>query len=116
MRKLCFFIALIVAIVVQPNWATAAEPRPAGVSRFIGFSAQPVYPKSYDIAAFALNSIWGHCSIEELKSAWQKKAVMVANGRKFKVSKLVVHDSESDYASGWPVKARSVSGTITLTN
>jgi hypothetical protein len=116
MRKLFLFVVLISAIVILPNLATASEPRPAGVSRFIGFEVQPVYPKSFDIVAFAMHSIWGHCSVEELKDAWQKKAVLVANGKKFKASKLVMHDSESDYASGWPVKARSVSGTITLTD
>ena len=116
MRKVFLSIALIVAIVGLPNFASAVEPRPVGVSRFIGFQVDPVYPKSYDIAAFALHSIWGHCSVEELKMAWQKKAVMVANGRKFKVTKLVVHDSEDDLAAGWPMKTRSVSGTITLTN
>jgi hypothetical protein len=116
MRKVCFLAALLGATVVLPNWAAAGEPRPAGVSRFIGFSVQPVYPKSYDIVAFATHSILGHCSTDELKDAWQKKAVMVANGRKFKISKLTMHDSESDYENGWPVKSRSVSGTITLTD
>jgi hypothetical protein len=118
MRKLFLFVALIGAIVTLPRSATASEPRPPGVSRFIGFSVQPVYPKSYDIVAFAQHSIWGHFKIEELKDAWQKKAVMVANGRKFKVSKLVVHDNET-IAYGYvnvPVQNRSVSGTITLTN
>lgn len=116
MRTAFRFVALFVAIVALPNFASAAEPRPAGVSRFIGFQVDPVYPKSYDIAAFALHSIWGHCSVEELKTAWQKKAAMVANGKKFKVTKLIVHDSEDDFAAGWPMKTRSVSGTITLTN
>jgi hypothetical protein len=41
---------------------------------------------------------------------------MVANGKKFKVSKLVVHDSEVDTAGNLPLKSRSVSGTITLTD
>ena len=116
MRRVCLFIAPIVAAVVMPHLAIAGEPRPAGVSRFIGFEVQPVYPKSYDIIAFAMHSIWGHCSVEELKAAWQKKAVLVSNGKKFKVTKLVMHDNESDYASGWPIKSRSVSGTITLIN
>lgn len=116
MRKLFLFIAFGVAIVCLPNLASASEPRPQGVSRFIGFTVDPVYPKSYDIAAVAQHSIWGHCSVEELKTAWQKKAVMVAKGHKFKVTKLVVHDAEDDLAVGWPMKTRSVSGTITLTN
>lgn len=116
MRKLCFLIALVSLIGVLPSSATGTEPRPPGVSRFINFEVHPVYPKSYDIIAFAVHSLLGHSSTEELKSAWQKKAVMVANGKKFKISNFVMHDSESDYANGWPVKARSVSGTITLTN
>ena len=115
MRKSLLSIALVGAIIVLPTWAAAGEPRPSGVSRFISFSVQPVYPNSYDIAAVAQHSMFGHFNIAELKDAWQKKAVMVANGRKFKVSKLVVHDNESDYASGWPIKFRSVSGTITVT-
>ena len=116
MRKLFLFIAFGVAIVCLPNLASARESLPQGVSRFIGFTVDPVYPKSYDIAAVAQHSILGHCSVEELKTAWQKKAVMVAKGHKFKVNKLVVHDAEDDLAVGWPMKTRSVSGTITLTN
>ena len=116
MRAVVVFIGLSIAVLALPNSASAGEPRPPGVSRFIGFQVDPVYPKSYDIAAVALHSVWGHCSVEELKAAWQKKAVMVANGRKFRVVKLVVHDSEDDLAVGWPMKTRSVSGTITLTN
>ena len=113
-KNLCFYITVVIALIILPNWVTAAEPRPAGVSRFISFSVQPVYPKSFDITAAAQHSIWGHFKIEELKDAWQKKAIQVANGRKFKISKLVMHDSEEDYAPGMPVKFRSVSGTITL--
>lgn len=116
MRKLCLPIALVIAIFVLPNLAIASEPRPAGVSRFISFSVQPVYPKSFDIAAVAQHSFFGHCGVEELKEGWQKKALQVANGKKFKVVKLVIHDNETDYASGWPIKFRSVSGTITLTD
>jgi hypothetical protein len=116
MRKLFVIIAFAVAIVSLPTFAWANEPRPPGVSRLIGFTVAPVYPKSYDIAAVAQHSFLGHCSVEELKTAWQKKAVMVAKGHKFKVTKLVVHDAEDDLAVGWPMKTRSVSGTITLTN
>ena len=98
-----------------PILVNGNEPRPPGVSRFIAFDVQPVYPNSFDITAAAQHSIWGHFSIEELKEAWNKKAVQVAKGRKFKVTKLVMHDNESDYATGLPIKFRSVSGTITLT-
>lgn len=114
--KFLFFVAVIAAVLVLPELTIAGDPRPTGVSRFISFSVQPVYPKSYDIAAVAQYSFFGHFKIEELKDAWQKKALMVANGRKFKISKLVVHDNETDYGSGWPIKFRSVSGTITLTD
>ena len=93
-----------------------AEPRPAGVSRFISFSVSPVYPKSFDIVAGAQHSIYGHFSVEELKEAWRKKSIEVAKGHRFKTSPLAVHDNEEDYSIGWPVKSRSVSGTITLSD
>lgn len=116
MRKLCLFVTVIIAIAALPTFANAGEARPPGVSRFIGFTVAPVYPKSYDIVAFAQHSVFGHCSVQELKTAWEKKAAMVASGKKFKVTKLVMHDAEDDLAIGWPMKTRSVSGTITLTN
>ena len=113
-KRVFLFVAVISAISLLPTWATAGEPRPPGVSRFIAFSVEPVYPKSFDITAAAQHSIWGHFKIEELKNAWHKKAMQVANGRKFKITKLVVHDNEDDLAAGWPIKFRNVSGTITL--
>jgi hypothetical protein len=113
--KFQFFTAAIAAIFVLTGCATA-EPRPAGVSRFISFSVSPVYPKSFDITAAAEHSIYGHFSIEELKEAWRKKAIEVAKGRKFRISSLVVHDNEADYVGALPMKSRSVSGTITLLN
>lgn len=60
-----------------------------------------------------MHSIYGHFGVDELKQAWNKKAVEVAKGRKFKVTPVVVHDNETDLG-GWPSKARSVTGTITL--
>jgi hypothetical protein len=91
----------------------AAEPRPAGVSWRVGFSVQPVYPKSFEISAGGPRSL----SAEELKEAWRKKALLVANGRRFKASPLVVHDNESiGYGTYWPMRFRSVTGTITLTD
>jgi hypothetical protein len=104
----------IAAIIIFAGCA-AAEPRPAGVSRLIHFSVTAVYPKSFDIIASVQWSIYGHFGIAELKEAWRKKALQLANGRKFKSSALVVHDGE-DSTGGWAIGFRSVSGTITLTD
>lgn len=88
-----------------------AEPRPAGVSRRVLFFVAPVYPKSFEISAAGPRSF----SAEKLKEAWQAKARLVANGRRFKTSALVVHDNESvAYGGSWPHQSRSVTGTITL--
>ena len=77
----------------------------------------PLYPKSFEITAYSLRSIYGHFGVEELKEAWRKKALMVANGRKFKASPLVSHDNETvPYGAYFPIQSRSVTGTITLTN
>ena len=104
--------AAAAAIIIFAGCA-AAEPRPPGVSRFIHFSVTAVYPKSFDIIASAQWSIYGHFGLEELKEAWRKKGLQLANGRKFKTSSLVVHDGE-DSTGGWAIGCRSVSGTITL--
>ena len=104
----------VAAILIFARCA-AAEPRPAGVSRFIHFTVTAVYPKSFDIIASVQWSIYGHFGIAELKEAWRKKALQLANGRKFKSSALVVHDGE-DSTGGWAIGFRSVSGTITLTD
>ena len=109
--KRLFLTAAI--IFVSVSGCETVGPRPAGVSRFVLFSVTPLYPKSYEIVASSLHSIYGHFGVEELKAAWQKKALLVANGRKFRASPFVVHDGETD-AGGWPSKARSVSSTITL--
>jgi len=102
----------VAAILIFARCA-AAEPRPAGVSRFIHFTVTAVYPKSFDIIASVQWSIYGHFGLAELKEAWRKKALQLANGRKFKSSALVVHDGE-DSTGGWAIGFRSVSGTITL--
>lgn len=89
----------------------AGEPRPAGVSWRVVFSVQPVYPKSFEISAGGPLSL----SAEELKEAWQKKAALVANGHRYKTSPLIVHGNEIDgYGTYWPLRSRSVTGTITL--
>jgi hypothetical protein len=111
-KHYCFAIAAIAASLLALD-CTAAEPRPPGVSWRVGFSVQPVYPKSFEISA------WGPLSLsaEKLKEAWQKKALLVANGHRFKSSPLVVHDNESIAAGTyWPMRSRSVTGTITLTD
>jgi hypothetical protein len=111
--QLHFYAGMVPAILFLMGCA-ATEPRPAGVSRFISFSVAPVYPNSFDITAASLHSIYGHFGLDELKEAWRKKALEVANGRKFKTSPLAVHDSEQDMTGGLPQKFRSVTGTITL--
>lgn len=111
-RTFGLYAAVLSAILVLTGCA-AAEPRPAGVSRFVSFSVSPIYPRSFEIAALSYHSIYGHSGVNELKEAWRKKALQIANGRKFKTSPLVVHDTEDDTA-GVPTRMRSVKGTITL--
>jgi len=89
------------------------EPRPAGVGRGISFLVTPLYPHSFEITAGGSRLRDEH----ELREAWQKKALMVAGGHKFKITKPpVMHNNESDYAGmyGVPVLTRSVTGTIAL--
>ena len=107
------FVAAMIALLTFAGCQTA-EPRPTGVSRFVSFSVTPLYPKSYEIVAGSLLSFYGHYSVEELKAAWQKKALAVANGRSFKASLLLVRVHETDIGTGMPSKSRSVSGTITI--
>ena len=112
-KQLCFVTATIA--LLSFTGCQTAEPRPAGVSLFVSLSVTPLYPKSYEIVASGIHSIYGHFGVEELKAAWQKKALAVANGRKFKASPLAVRENETDYMTGGlPMKSRSVSGTITL--
>ncbi len=90
-----------------------AEPRPDGVSRSIVFAVTPVYPRSFDIVAAGPR----RRQPSELRDAWHKKAQMVANGRRFKASPLIVRDTEfipSGYSPALPIQQRTVSGTITL--
>jgi hypothetical protein len=87
---------------------TPVEPRPTGVGRGINFSVTPLYPKSFEITAFGSRLR----DADELKEAWSRKAFLVANGRRFTATPLVVHNSESDYRS--PLLFRSVTATITL--
>jgi hypothetical protein len=111
-KHFCFGIAAMVASLLVLDCA-AAEPRPPGVSWRVVFSVQPVYPKSLEISAGGPRSL----TAEELKEAWQKKAVLVANGHRFKTSPLVVHDNEAiAYGTYLPMRSRSVTGTITLTD
>ena len=107
--------AAIVALSFLTSCATP-EPKPAGVGRGISFSVTPLYPHSFDITAFGSRLR----DAQELKDAWQKKAVMLAQGHRFKItSPPVVHNDESDYAGGiygGPQLTRSVSGTIAVTD
>jgi hypothetical protein len=104
-------VAIVVALLFVAGCAPA-EPRPEGVGRGISFSVTPLYPKSFEIVAFGSR----HRDAEELKIAWQKKAHMVVNGHRFKISSpVVVHDNESDLGGG-PMLSRSATGTITLTD
>ena len=104
--------ALIGALCLLMSCATP-EPKPAGVGRGISFSVTPLYPHSFEITAFGSRLR----DAQELKDAWQKKAVMVAKGHRFKItSPPVVHNNESDYGGiyGVPQLTRSVTGTIAL--
>jgi len=104
--------AAIIALSFLTHCQTP-EPRPEGVGRGISFAVTPLYPHSFEITA-------GGSRLRderELRDAWQKKAVMVAGGRKFKITKPpVMHNNESDYGGmyGVPQLTRSVTGTITL--
>lgn len=112
-RQLSFLVAGLAFVFL--TGCETPESRPAGVSRFISFSVTPLYPKGYEIVAVSMHSIFVHFSFEELKTAWQKKALLIANGRRFKASPLVAHGNESDI-EGVPSQSRSVTGTITLTD
>jgi hypothetical protein len=106
-------IAAATMAVLFITGCTPIEPRPPGVSRRVGFSVTPLYPKSFEITAFGSRSV----SAEELKDAWLKKAKLVANGHHFKASTLVVHDNEAvAYGAYWPMQTRSATGTIALTD
>lgn len=108
-------LGIAIGLVVLLTGCATSEPRPAGIPRNVGFAVTPLYPKSFEITAAGPRSV----SREELKGAWQKKAVMVANGRRFKSSELVVHDNETipyGYYVSMPLQNRSVTGTITLTD
>jgi hypothetical protein len=92
---------------------TTPEPKPQGVGRGISFSVTPLYPHSFEITAAGSRLR----DAQELKEAWQKKAVMVAKGHRFKItSPPTMHNNESDYGGlyGVPMLTRSVTGTITL--
>lgn len=105
--------AAIVALSFLTGCATP-EPKPEGVGRGVSFSVTPLYPHSFEITASGSRLR----DAQELKDAWQRKAVMVAKGHRFKItSPPVVHNNESDYAGGLygvPLLTRSVTGTIAV--
>jgi hypothetical protein len=107
------FLSLVTSAItiVLVTGCAPVEPRPAGVGRGISFSVTPLYPRSFDITAAGSRLR----DTNELKEAWHKKALLVANGHHFKSSPLVMHNNESDYGGG-PMLSRSVTGTITLTD
>ena len=105
----CGSIAAAAVLLFVACCATP-EPRPEGVGYGINFSVTPLYPKSFEITAGGSRLR----DSNELQEAWRKKAIMVANGRRFKItSPPVVHDNESDIG-GNPLLTRSVTGTIML--
>jgi len=101
----------MVALVFLTSCVTP-EPRPEGVSRGVAFSVTPLYPNSFEIVASSSRVR----DAQELKEAWQKKAVMVANGRRFKITSPPTAHAGESYVSpyGTPVLIRRVEGTITL--
>jgi hypothetical protein len=105
-------VAIVVAVLFVSGCAHT-EARPEGVGRGISFSVTPLYPKSFEIVAFGSRLR----DAEELKVAWQKKAQMVAQGHRFKISSpVVLHSNESDLGGYLPILTRSATGTITLTD
>jgi hypothetical protein len=99
--------AVVTALIL--SGCAAFEPQPGGLSPRILFSVSPLFPKSYEITAAGPR----YFSAEKLKEAWQKKALLVANGHHFRTSPFVVHDDETVQA-GFPMQSRSVTATITL--
>ena len=101
----------IVAVGVLTGCVTP-EPRPEGVNRGVAFSVTPLCPNSYAIVATGSHVR----DAQELKEAWQKKAVMVAKRRRFKISSPPTAHAGETYTApyGIPILIRSVEGTITL--
>ena len=105
-------VVAVSSIFLLAGCATV-EPRPEGVSRGILFFVTPVYPRSFDIIVTGTR----RHDAAELRDAWQKKAAMVASGRRFKASELVVRDTEfipHGYGVTLPIQRRTVSGSVTL--
>jgi hypothetical protein len=102
---------LIVAALVCLTSCVAQEPRPPGVPRSVAFFVTPLYPHSYEITAVSSRGV----APEALKDAWRKKVQMVAGDHRFKATEPVVHDTET-VQTGWPIRQRTVTGTITLVN
>lgn len=108
-----FCTAAVFGLALLLPGCVTLEPRPAGVSRSIFYSVTPVYPRSFDIVAAGPR----RREAAELRDAWQAKAAMVANGRRFKASPLVVRDTEyipSGYGAALPIQRRTVTGTMTI--
>ena len=106
MGRALFFVAALFCLTS----CVAQEPRPPGVPRSIIFFVTPLYPRSYEITANGSR----RTSPELLKEAWHKKAQMAAGGHRFKATELVVHDTETVPPGSWPIRQRTVTGTISL--
>ncbi|HZJ38542.1 MAG TPA: hypothetical protein VFD18_05160 [Chthoniobacterales bacterium] len=104
-------VIILMTACVGVTGCAAFKPRPEGVSWQVNYSVQPIYPKSFEIVAGGPLSL----TTEELTDAWKKKAALVANGRRFKATALVVHNTLSMQGMGYPLQTRTVTGTITLT-
>lgn len=107
--------ALVVALLTacfSTTGCAVSQPRPDGVSWRVVYSVEPIYPKSFQIATEGPLSL----STEALKDAWKKKALLVANGRRFNASPLIVHNNLSMQGMGYPRQSRTVTGMITLTD
>ena len=110
MRDLNYCRIVAAAACVFLAGCTTPEPRPDGVGRGINFFVTPLYPNSFEISAGGSRLR----DAQELQDAWQKKAAMVANGRRFKITAPpLVRDGECDLGVT-PMLSRSVTGTITL--
>ena len=105
--------AAALAFALLFSGCATTEPRPSNVPRGVNFFVTPVHPRSFDIVASGSRKV----PADVLKDAWHKKATMVANGRRFRASSLVVHDTEyivPGYGVTLPHQNRTVSGSITL--
>lgn len=107
MRRFVSIAGLLCVLALAPGCVSVDAP--PGVGPGIAFGVTPFYPNQFEIVATGTLRRSG----DTLGDAWWKKAVQVAAGRKFHASSLTERVSEG-IAGGWPVRTRSITGTITV--